>query len=150
MGQGIFEVQTIARDNGRENWVRVRAGSRDEAAQRVTALGEVVGEVRLVEVPEEPATSSAPQPPPTPGMTSDAAEARIRKLRADDGSAWVLSIIGIIFVPCAIAGWMWGNRIAHATNGQLGTGAQTLGFIFTILWMIGVLLVIMGAYMAGH
>lgn len=50
MGRAIFSVQTIDRDSGTENWVRVEAASRQEAQAEVAALGEIVGDVKLVEV----------------------------------------------------------------------------------------------------
>lgn len=62
--KAIFQVQTVNRDSGAENWVRVEAASSDDARRRVMALGEIVGEVRLIEVLDSVASIS----PAIPGV----------------------------------------------------------------------------------
>lgn len=52
--KAVFEVQTVDRETGAENWVRVHARNGDEARAKVVALGEVVGQVRLAEVVDQP------------------------------------------------------------------------------------------------
>lgn len=58
--RAIYEVQTVSRGDGKENWVKVRATSREDAANRVAALGEIVGKARMLEVVDDAATEASP------------------------------------------------------------------------------------------
>ncbi len=65
----FFEVQTLSRTSGAEHWVRVEAPNAEQARERVAALGEIIGGVRLAEIVQSaPATPA--QPSTIPGVVA--------------------------------------------------------------------------------
>lgn len=62
----IFEVQAVDRNTGTESRVRVTAATSTAAREAVSALGYIVGAVRLLEVVADESVSPTPTPTPTP------------------------------------------------------------------------------------
>ena len=69
MQRGVFAVQTIDADTGKESEVRVEATGREDALARVASLGAIVGACRLVEVAGNapPPAPASDRPRPLPG-----------------------------------------------------------------------------------
>ena len=118
MSQGIFEVQIINPANGPDRWITIQAQSRDNAKQQVAALGEIVGEVRLVSVGSSLKPRRVPQSEPLPS----------------EAGAIALSWLGLLIGPLAVAGLIWGAALMSKTNNRRGTHALTVGIIMTALW----------------
>jgi hypothetical protein len=128
--QGTFEVEILSRNSGERRWVRVSARHRDEAAAQVAALGEAVGEVRLVSVSEQNGSPGL-APPPSEVLPSEAGAITF---------AW----LGILLGPLAVVGLIWGANLRSRTAGRRGTHAFVVGIIFTVLWGIWLLGLISG------